>query len=66
MTFPKPNLMPHLGRAGTLPCSCNHTGICPVCQIHKAVSNLEEAYFDDIKRAQAVHELVRALKEAAK
>lgn len=61
-----PNPLPHLGRAGSLPCECNNTGVCRVCAVRRAMTHLETVYTDDTKRAQAVHDLVKAIKEAAK
>lgn len=57
--------LPHLGRIGRLPCGCNGHGTCHPCKVRLALTHLEEAYPDDTKRARAVHELVRAIKEAA-
>lgn len=58
--------LPHLGRAGTLPCKCGNTGVCAICRVHNAIQHLQKVYYDDTKRAAAVHEVIAAIKEAAK
>jgi hypothetical protein len=50
---------------GKLPCKCNGADVCSVCKVRQAVSALEAVYHDDVKRAQAVHDLIFAMKQAA-
>lgn len=58
--------LPHLGRIGKLPCECNGAGTCHVCRVRAAFDHLEKVYLDDTERARAVHDLISAIKEAAK
>lgn len=61
MKPPKP--MQHLGFKAARKCECQD---CPVCRVYAAADNLEKVWQDDTKRAQAVHEFIRSIKEAAK
>jgi hypothetical protein len=60
-----PDPLPHMGRAGHLPCECEGAGTCGACKVRAAMTHLEKVYLDDTQRARAVHELIHAIKEAA-
>lgn len=61
MKPPKP--MKHLGFKVNRQCEC---GNCPVCRVYAAAEILEQVWQDDTKVAKAVHDFIKAVKEAAK
>lgn len=61
MKPPKPTTP--MGFRVTRKCECH---ACPVCRVYAAADALEKVWLDDTKRAQAVHEFIRSIKEAAK
>jgi hypothetical protein len=57
-----PKVMQHLGFRAARRCEC---GNCKVCAVYAAAELLEKCWHDDTKKAKAVHDFIKAIKEAA-